>query len=95
MDKRKIIISVVAVVVLAAIVGYAYWSGKTNPASAPSPAEPAVESAATPAEVLTDSATQGVLPSIGEAGNPLENKPAINPVEASNPFTSVETNPFQ
>ena len=40
-------------------------------------------------------ATQGVLPSIGEAANPLSNKPDINPTSKTNPFTAVKTNPFQ
>lgn len=39
-------------------------------------------------------ATQGVLPSIGEAANPLTNKPDINPTSKTNPFDSVKTNPF-
>lgn len=44
---------------------------------------------------VLDAAAQGVLPSIGEAANPLTNKPDINPTSKTNPFTSVKTNPFQ
>ena len=38
---------------------------------------------------------QGVLPSLGESTNPMKNKPNVNPVDASNPFRSIKTNPFQ
>lgn len=44
---------------------------------------------------IQSAATQGVLPSIGEAANPLTNKPDINPTSKTNPFDSVKTNPFE
>lgn len=44
---------------------------------------------------IQSAATQGVLPSIGEAANPLTNKPDLNPTSRTNPFDSVKTNPFQ
>lgn len=44
--------------------------------------------------VPTLDAAQGVLPSIGEAGNPLTDKPDLNPTSKTNPFDSVKTNPF-
>lgn len=47
------------------------------------------------APAVIDTATQGVLPSIGEAANPLSDKPDINPTSKTNPFDSVKTNPFQ
>lgn len=28
-------------------------------------------------------------------GNPLEEKPELNPTEATNPFANVKTNPFE
>lgn len=43
---------------------------------------------------IQSATTQGVLPSIGEAANPLTNKPDINPTSKTNPFTEVKTNPF-
>jgi len=83
MDKqRMVLISVVVVVVLVAVLGYFLF--KTPPQSV-------VPDIQTPADV----ATQGVLPSIGEAGNPLTNRPDINPTSRTNPFDSVKTNPFQ
>jgi len=83
MDRNKIIaISIAVVVVLGAALGY-YYVKKSK-----SPVVPDTRSAA-------DAATQGVLPSIGEAANPLTNKPDINPTSKTNPFDSVKTNPFQ
>lgn len=42
---------------------------------------------------ITDSATQGVLPSIQT--NPLEDKPDLNPVDKTNPYKNINTNPFK
>lgn len=83
MDRNKIIaISVSAVVILGAVGGYFYWKNKQT--QQPSAAD--VQSAVDVAGSVTDSATQGVLPSIGEAANPLTNKPDINPTSKTNPF---------
>jgi hypothetical protein len=45
-----------------------------------------MRSAVDAADSITVSATQGVLPSIGVAANPLSNKPDINPTSKTNPF---------
>lgn len=86
MDKKIIIIiSAVAVVLLIALIlgGYFYWINykkiKTNDFGS--------------AEDITNSATKGVLPSLGT--NPLENKPDINPAEAANPIKDIKINPFE
>ena len=85
MDRQKIIIvSVSVIVVLGAIGAYYYLKNKKS-----------AESAASSVQSATDAASQGVLPSIGEAANPLSNKPDINPTSKTNPFNSVKTNPFQ
>ncbi|MDO8594776.1 MAG: hypothetical protein Q7R93_04680 [bacterium] len=76
------LISVSAVVVLGIAAGYFYWKSKQS--QQPSAAD--VQSAVDAAGSVTDSATQGVLPSIGEAANPLTNKPDINPTSKTNPF---------
>ncbi len=47
------------------------------------------------AEDVSKMVNQGVLPSLGESTNPMNNKPDINPVDASNPFRSIKTNPFE
>lgn len=44
------------------------------------------------ADQITESATQGALPSIGS--NPLESKPDVNPADKANPFKNIITNPF-
>lgn len=67
------------IVILGVVLGYYYMKKSTSP---------------TTFELQT-AATQGVLPSIGEASNPLTNKPDINPTSKTNPFDSVQTNPFQ
>ncbi len=80
MDKNRIIaVSVLVVVLLGVVLGYYYMK---------KPAPPTTSD-------LQAAATQGVLPSIGAAANPLTNKPDINPTSKTNPFTSVKTNPFQ
>jgi len=92
MDKNKITaISVSAVVILGIVAGYFYWKNK----QAQQPTAPSIQSAVDAANSVTDSATQGVIPSIGEAANPLTNKPDISPTSKTNPFDSVKTNPFQ
>ena len=79
MDRKKAVtISVLVAVVLGVAFGYYYVKKSSTPND---------QSAA-------DAATQGVLPSIGEAANPLTNRPDINPTSKTNPFTSVKTNPF-
>ena len=82
-DRKKVVaISVLAAIVLGAALGY-YYVKKSK-----SPLAPDLQSA-------VDIASQGVLPSIGEAANPFTNKPDINPTSKTNPFDAVKTNPFQ
>jgi len=81
MDKKIIPIVVLIIVVLGAIGGYYYLKNKnTNQTAAD------IQSAIDAASSVANSATQGVLPSIGEAANPLTNKPDINPTSKTNPF---------
>jgi len=54
-----------------------------------------LDSSSQRAEDVSKIVNQGVLPSLGESTNPMKNKPDINPVDASNPFRSIKTNPFQ
>ena len=91
MDKKLLII-IIAVVLLIGlgIGGYFYWS---NWKKTKSGAEtPALEKAGDAAQKITDSATQGALPSIGT--NPLESKPDVNPADKANPYKNIKTNPF-
>ncbi len=72
-------IIVIVFVVVVAVAGYWLASLKTTP----------------PVEDISQTINQGVLPSLGETANPLKNKPNVNPVDASNPFRSIKTNPFE
>lgn len=78
--NKKIVIVIIILVVVILLVGYLFLSSKTQPE---------------PVGNIGQIINQGVLPSIGEGINPLQNKPNMNPVDASNPFRSVKTNPFE
>ena len=88
MDKKKIIIGIVAILIIAGLIlaGYFYWK------------KPAITNQgqkSTSTDPIKNAATQGVLPSINPESNPLEKSPNINPAQNANPFTNVKTNPFQ
>lgn len=87
MNKKTLaIISTVILIIALGVGGYFYWKSKANKG------EKTPETAAGPAEKLTEGATRGVLPSIQT--NPLENKPDLNPADKANPYTNIKTNPF-
>lgn len=44
-------------------------------------------------EQPAETANEGVIPSTST--NPLNNKPNINPVDQTNPFKNIKTNPFE
>ncbi len=44
-------------------------------------------------KVVTETPNEEVAPSVST--NPLDNKPNINPVDQTNPFTNIKTNPFE
>lgn len=46
-------------------------------------------------EDLSQVINEETPPALGESANPLKNKPDINPVNASNPFRQIKTNPFK
>lgn len=81
---KKILLIAATLVLLAALATGAYLY--LNKGQAP-------EAARDAAEKLSQSAGQGVLPAIGT--NPLENKPNLNPVDKTNPFNDIKTNPFK
>ena len=82
-DKKNLLIAVAIIILLVVLVtaGYFYWNWSTG-----------TKTAVPTAEDITDSATQGVLPSIQT--NALENKPNVNPVDVANPYKDIKTNPF-
>ena len=83
-SKKSILILIVIVAIIGlGIGGYFYWKSKQK----------AAQSAGEVAQKITESASQGVLPSVST--NPLENKPDVNPVDKTNPFKNIKTNPFE
>ena len=88
--KKSILTLIVVVIVIGLVIGgYFYWKKYIKV----SLEIKAVENAGDSAQKITDSATQGILPEIN--ANPLENKPEVNPVDKTNPFKDLKTNPFE
>jgi len=86
--KKETLMIIAAVLLVGLIVGgYFLWKNSISSENK------ALENAGEAADKITESATKGVLPSIGT--NPLENKPDINPADKANPFKNIITNPFQ
>ncbi len=86
-SKKEVLIIIVAILLISLVVGgYFWWKSSTSERKT-------LERAGEAAEKITESATKGVLPSIGT--NPLENKPDVNPVDITNPFKNIITNPFK
>lgn len=92
MNKKTLLVSVIALIAVIAavggVVGYRFMQSKK--ASVPD-----LQSAANLADNLLGGATKGVLPGIGEATNPLTNKPDLNPADKANPFNAIKINPFE
>ena len=88
---KKEILMIIGVVLLIglAVGGYFLWNNRKNSTSSENQT---LDNAGEVADKITESATQGVLPSIGT--NPLENKPDVNPADKANPFKNIITNPF-
>lgn len=93
MDKKTIITIIVAlIIVVLGVGGYFYWSKN----KVQTPQEQSQQVIGETTGVLNESVSQGVLPSVDTGQvNPLKNNPDINPVNKTNPFTDVKTNPFQ
>jgi flagellar basal body-associated protein FliL len=88
-----IIAAVVIVVILAAGYYFLFWQKSKGPGLTPE--EQALEQAGEAAGKITESATQGTLPSMDVGANPLEEVPDINPAGQANPFKNIKTNPFE
>ena len=86
--KKETLIMIAAVLLIGlAVGGYFLWKNSVSSENK------ALDNAGDAASKITESATKGVLPSIGT--NPLENKPDVNPADKANPFKNIITNPFQ
>lgn len=90
--QKTIFILIAAVLLIGLAIGgyfgYEKWKKSKTEEGAKT-----LEKSGAAAEKITESATKGVLPSIGT--NPLENKPDINPADKANPFKNIKTNPFE
>ena len=93
MNKKTLIILIVLIAIVLLIAfgtgGYIYWN-KWKKLQA---GKNALEKAGDAAEKIINSASKGVLPSVGV--DPLGNKPDINPADKTNPFKDIRTNPFE
>ncbi|MFH1192926.1 MAG: hypothetical protein V1656_01250 [Candidatus Jorgensenbacteria bacterium] len=91
MDKKLLRAVAVAVVLIA--VGYWYWDSTRVVLTSE---QQALQGAGDTAQAITDSATQGVLPSLDvPPANPVGDATNVNPVTKTNPFSGIKTNPFQ
>lgn len=88
-SQKKLIIIIVAVLLIG-IGGFLYWN---NLKKAKTAEDKALEGAGKAADIITEGATKGVLPSIET--NPLNAKPDINPADKANPFKNIKINPFE
>ncbi|MDP3052449.1 MAG: hypothetical protein Q8N22_00640 [bacterium] len=94
MNKKTLLLLIAAVLLIGlGVGGYFYWNNWRKSKTGASAEEKALQGAGEAAQKITESASQGTLPSIG--ANPLESKPDINPADKANPFTNIKTNPFE
>lgn len=91
MNKNLKIVIILAIVIILSLTGFFIWEKLYQK----SPTEKTIEKAGETAEIITESATQGVLPSINSTANPYDNVSETNPVEKANPFKNIKTNPFE
>lgn len=93
MNRKLIIIITVVLIIGLGVAGYFYWQKSKAPKLTPE--EQALEQAGEAAGKITESATQGTLPSMDIQTNPLEKAPDINPAGQTNPFKDIKINPFR
>ncbi|AKM78497.1 MAG: hypothetical protein UY31_C0049G0005 [Candidatus Wolfebacteria bacterium GW2011_GWE1_48_7] len=80
LNKKTLGLAIAVIVIVAlGIGGYVYWKGSSVP-QAPD---------------LTGSTVEEVLPELNTSANPYQPVSETNPVEKTNPFTDVKTNPFE
>ncbi len=85
--NKTLLIIIVAVVVLGLVVGgYFWWQSVSK-----TPEEKAAEALQKSIEAVTGA----TLPEISTETNPLEKAPDTNPINKTNPFKGLYTNPFK
>ncbi len=94
--NKKLLISILALLILGLAVGGYFWWVKYYKKPAPSVAEQAASDIQKTVESINQNAAQGGLLNIGTTMiNPMENVPDVNPYSNTNPFSNIKTNPFQ
>lgn len=89
-NKKTLILIIAAVLAVAiGIGGYFYWNKKIKTVTG----EDVLVETSGGAEKIIESASGGVLPDI--PANPLEDKPGVNPLDETNPYKDIKTNPFE
>ncbi|MEK7593478.1 MAG: hypothetical protein AAB464_02075 [Patescibacteria group bacterium] len=91
MSKNLKIIAISAIIIILFLVGFFAWKKFYQKPQA----EETIKKAGEAAEIITESATRGVLPTINPTANPYENVSETNPIEKANPFKNIKTNPFE
>lgn len=87
MMKNKVWLIVILTIIVLAVAGYLVW----NLLLQKTPEEKAAESL----DKTLGSAAAGVLPEINPLSNPVGNNlPETNPIDKTNPFKNIYTNPF-
>jgi FtsZ-interacting cell division protein ZipA len=94
--KKTILIILLSIAVVGLIIGgyfvckkyFPFWEKKASSESQ------AIDQASKAADLLGEKTSQGTLPDI-TSKNPLQNKPDVNPVDQTNPFKDLKTNPFE
>ena len=94
--NKKLLISILVLVILGLAVGSYFWWVKYYKKPAPSPVEQATSNIQKTVESINQSAAQDALIDIDAVTiNPMENVPDVNPYDDTNPFSNIKTNPFQ
>jgi len=95
--KKIVLAAAIILVGILIIGGYIFYSGPKPAAvsvpSANTKTADSTENKTATENIITDNATKGTLPSIQT--NPLEEKPDLNPVDKTNPYKNIKTNPFK
>ncbi len=94
MSKNLKIIIILAAIIVLSLAGFFAWEKGIFQSQTEKTAGE-IEKAGETAETITESASQGVLPSINPTANPYENVSETNPIEKANPFKDIKTNPFE
>lgn len=99
MQKNTLVVVVILIVLAIIASGYFYWSKYYQKTELVAPVMEQkikeIEKVEEAGEVLIESYTKSTLPEINPQSNPLEKLPETNPIEQTNPFKDLKTNPFE